>query len=148
MKPNYCRRTRCSVVGWKIDLGQLTLSASLASQEDVAFCMRIFLFGTGSSLRDFLSLLPDDVEVAGLCDNDLQKRGKTVLGYTVLSPEEVAQEAFDYVVVTARTGEVMREQLVKLGVDRERILLFYSTFDKGLREAVNRDMEQLNRHMR
>jgi hypothetical protein len=110
--------------------------------------MRIFLFGTGSSLRDFLSLLPDDVDVVGLCDNDLQKRGKKVLGYTVLSPEEVAQHAFDYVVVTARTGEVMREQLVKLGVERERILLFYSTFDKSLREAVNRDMEQLNRHMR
>ena len=110
--------------------------------------MRIFLFGTGSGLRDFLSLLPDDVEVAGLCDNDVQKQGKTVVGYPVYSPEEAAKQTFDFLVVTARTGEAMREQLVKLGVDRERILLFYSNFDKGLRETVNRDMKALNRHLK
>ena len=103
--------------------------------------MRIFLFGTGSGLRDFLSLLPDDGEVAGLCDNDVQKQGKIVVGYPVYSPEEAAKQTFDFLVVTARTGEAMREQLVKLGVDRERILLFYSNFDKGLRETVNRDMK-------
>ena len=83
----------------------------------------------------------------GLCDNDAQKQGKTVLGYPVYSPAEVAKHAFDFVVVTARTGEAMREQLVKLGVERERVLLFYSSFDKSLRATVNRDMEALNRNL-
>ena len=43
--------------------------------------MRILLFGAGSGLSDVLSVLPQDVEIAGLCDNDSNKQGKTILGH-------------------------------------------------------------------
>lgn len=110
--------------------------------------MRILLFGTGSGLRDFLSLLPSDVEIVGLCDNDASKHGKTVFEHYVYGPDAIGGLEFDFVVVTARAGEAIRDQLMKLGVERERILLFYSTFDNGLRQMVNRDLESLNRHLR
>ena len=109
--------------------------------------MRILLFGTGSALSDFLSVVPVGVEIVGLIDNDVRKQGTTILGYHVYAPGSIAKLDFDLVVVTARTGEAMRTQLVDLGIEQERILLFYSNFDSGLRKTVNQDMDALNRHL-
>jgi O-methyltransferase len=109
--------------------------------------MRILLFGAGSGLSDFLSVVPANVEIVGLCDNDLNKHGKTILGQRVEAPDSIRKLDFDFVVVTARSGEAMRSQLVNMGVERERILLFYSNFDSNLRKTVNQDMEALNRYL-
>jgi O-methyltransferase len=110
--------------------------------------MRIVLFGVGSGLSDFLSVVPGDVKVVGLCDNDVKKQGKTLLGYLVYAPDSINKLDFDFLVVTARTGEAMRSQLVEMGVERDRILLFYSNFDGMLRKAVNKDLDALNRHLK
>jgi O-methyltransferase len=110
--------------------------------------MRILLFGTGSGLSDFLSVVPDDVEIVGLSDNDIQKQGKTTLGHHVYSPDSIADLEFDFVVVTTRAGEAIRTQLVDMGLERQRILLFYSNFDRDLRAKVNEDVEALNRHLK
>ncbi len=109
--------------------------------------MRILLFGAGSGLSDFLSLVPSHIEIVGLADNDPTKHGTEVLGYRVYAPDSIAKLTFDFVVVTARAGEAMRNQLVDIGIERDRILLFYSSFDGSLRETINKDMEALNRHM-
>jgi hypothetical protein len=54
---------------------------------------------------------------------------------------------YDFVVITTRSGDVIRRQLVDRGVPREKILLFYSNFDSELRLRVNQDMEALNRQL-
>jgi O-methyltransferase len=109
--------------------------------------MRILLFGTGSALSDFLSVVPEDVEIVGLSDNNVHKQGTMILGHSVCAPDSIGKLDFDFVVVTARTGEAIRTQLVNMGIERERILLFYSNFDSRLRTIVNQDMEALNRHL-
>jgi hypothetical protein len=109
--------------------------------------MRILLFGAGSGLRDVLSVLPQDAEIVGLCDNDAQKQGKTILGHRVDAPDSLKELDFDFVLVTARAGNAMRNQLLEMGVARERILLFHSSFDSGVRKMLNQDMEALNRHL-
>lgn len=109
--------------------------------------MRILLFGTGSGLRDLLSILPEEVEIVGLCDNNSIKHGKTILGYRVHPPDTIGELDFDFVVVTARAGEAIRSQLLDFGLQRQQILLFYSNFDSSLRTIVNQDMEALNRHL-
>jgi O-methyltransferase len=109
--------------------------------------MRILLFGTGSALLDFLSVLPKDVEIVGLSDNDVHKQGKVIHGHRVYAPESVVSLDFDFLVVTARTGEAIRTQMVTMGIERERILLFYSNFDNGLRTMVNKDMSALNHNL-
>jgi O-methyltransferase len=107
--------------------------------------MRILVFGAGSALRDFLSVVPNNVEITGLCDSDPNKHGRTILGHQVYAPSSIGKLSFDFIVVTARSGEAIRSQLEELGVDRDRILLFYSNFDSGLRTLVNQDLEALNR---
>ena len=109
--------------------------------------MQIILFGAGSGLADILSILPNHIQIAGLCDNDPKKHGTTVLGHRVLAPDVLDASGYDFVVVTARAGDAIRTQLVQRGVPREKILLYYSNFDGELRQAVNQDMEALNRHL-
>jgi O-methyltransferase len=109
--------------------------------------MRILLFGTGSALNDLLSILPEHVEVVGLADNDEKKHGTTIAGHHVYEPRLIRELDFDFVVVTPRIGETIRTQLLELGIERERILLFYSSFANGLRRIVNEDMEAMNRHL-
>lgn len=110
--------------------------------------MRILLFGTGSGLSDLLSVLPEEVEIVGLCDNNPIKYGRLILGHLVYPPNEIGELDFDFVVVTARAGEAICNQLLDLGLKREQILLFYSNFDNALRATVNQDIEALNRHLR
>ncbi|MFL6307010.1 MAG: TylF/MycF/NovP-related O-methyltransferase [Candidatus Sulfotelmatobacter sp.] len=114
--------------------------------------MQIILFGAGSGLADILSILPNHIQIAGLCDNDPKKHGTTVLGHRVLAPDVLNPDAldasgYDFVVITARAGDAIRTQLVERGVPREKILLYYSNFDRELRQKVNQDMEALNRHL-
>jgi O-methyltransferase len=109
--------------------------------------MRIIVFGAGSALADFLSVLPDHVEVVCLCDNDPNKHGKVASGHHILAPDVLETSVYDFVVITTRSGDVIRRQLVDRGVPREKILLFYSNFDSELRQSVNQDLELLNRHL-
>lgn len=110
--------------------------------------MRIVLFGAGSGLIDFLSIVPKDVEVVALSDNDAKKHGKEIQGYRVYDPHAIGELDFDYLIVTSRAGEAIRTQLANLGIARERILLLYPNFDSGLRTMVNRDIEALNQHLK
>ncbi|MGA7158427.1 MAG: TylF/MycF/NovP-related O-methyltransferase [Acidobacteriaceae bacterium] len=109
--------------------------------------MRIVLFGTGSALSDFLSIKPEHVEVVGLSDNDANKQGKMILGHRVYAPESLRALTFDFVVITSRSGEIIRNQLVVMGIDRQRILLYSPSFDKDLRIAVNHDIVALNNNL-
>lgn len=109
--------------------------------------VRIILFGAGSGLADFLSVLPASAEVVGLCDNDPGKLGTTVSGYRVLDFRTLSPDAYDYIVITTRAGESIRGQLMERGVPREKILLYYSMFDGELRQRVNQDIDTLNRHL-
>jgi hypothetical protein len=109
--------------------------------------MRILVFGTGSGLRDLLSVLPADVIVAGLLDNDARKQGASVRNLPVYAPEAVSGLEFDRIVVSARGGDAVRKQLVDLGVAQERIILFYPTYDAALQKQVNRDTEALHRDL-
>ena len=110
--------------------------------------MRIVLFGAGSGLIDFLSIVPEDVEVVGLSDNDAKKHGKEIQGHRVYAPDAIRKLDFDYLIVTSRAGEAIRTQLANMGIARERILLLYPNFDGGLRTMVNQDIAALNRHLR
>jgi len=109
--------------------------------------MRILIFGTGSGLRDLISVLPASVEVIGLVDNNPKRHGATIMDKVVYAPSEIGSLNFDRIVISPREGNAIRNQLVDLGVPREKILVFYSVYDKGLQEVINRDADSLNRDL-
>jgi hypothetical protein len=109
--------------------------------------MRILIFGTGSGLGDLLSVLPPEVQVIGLLDNNPSRHGTIIYGKPVYAPQRIGDLEFDRIVVSPRDGSAIRNQLVTMGVQRERILVFYSTYDANLRKQVNEDTDAINRDL-
>jgi len=106
---------------------------------------RIAVFGTGSALRDLLSLLPSNVEVVGLCDNSSAVQGSTIAGIRVYAPAEIAGLPYDRFVIAARDCDSIRDQLIALGVDANRISALYPSYSRRLSKLVNEDIDALNR---
>lgn len=85
--------------------------------------MKIVIFGTGKYFcerKTELLSYTDAVKVAFI-DNNQQKQGTYIDGIPVLAVEDIVTLDFDKVVLmSVRAGE-MKEQLIKIGIEREKI---------------------------
>lgn len=104
----------------------------------------IAILGTGSALRDFLSILPEGVDVAGLGDNDPKKQGTLVEGYRVYAPATVAAWECELFVIAGRAVDEIRGQLMSLGVSPDKICAYYPSYSKSLRAQANDDVQKLS----
>ncbi|WP_175487854.1 TylF/MycF/NovP-related O-methyltransferase [Sphingomonas sp. NFR04] len=107
--------------------------------------MKIAVFGIGSAAKDFLSIVPSDVEIVGLFDNDSAKHGRQVDGRMVLPPEEIADCGADYIVIAARDVDGIRQQLIDREISFDRIVAFYPSYSATLASEANRDIALLNK---
>ncbi len=105
---------------------------------------RIGIFGTGSALRDFLSILPEHVEVLGLGDNNPAVAGTEVYGHRAHDAKSFAALPFDRCVITARAVDPIRAQLIGLGVPAERISAYYPSYGHDLARSFTHDIATLN----
>jgi len=106
--------------------------------------MKIGIFGTGSALKDFLSILPDGHEIVALADNNEERHGQTVDGHRVVSAGDLAALDPDLIVIAARAVDAIRQQLRGLGVPAEQISAYYPSYSRELGERVNADIVRLN----
>ncbi|MCM1217938.1 MAG: adenylyltransferase/cytidyltransferase family protein [Lachnospiraceae bacterium] len=79
---------------------------------------QIYLFGSGTFTKKFLSRFGKDYEIAGIFDNDLSKWGTKLSGISILSPTElISMEPTSYKVIICIKDYVMViRQLQQLGV--------------------------------
>ena len=105
---------------------------------------RVAIFGTGSGLTDILALLPSEVEVLGLGDNNAAKQGTQVAGHPVHAPEAFAQLPADLFVISAGAVDPIRAQLEGLGVAPDRIVAACPSHSVSLKQAANADIAKLN----
>lgn len=106
--------------------------------------MKIGIFGSGSALKDFLSILPEGHEIVALADNDTARHGQEVEGNRIVSAEAMAALAPEIVVIAARAVDEIRAQLQALGIADERICAYYPSYSRELGEQVNDDIVRLN----
>lgn len=106
--------------------------------------MKIGIFGTGSALKDFLSILPDGHDIVALADNNTMRHGQEVERHSVVSAEELVQRAPDIVVIAARAVDDIRAQLIGLGLPADRICAYYPSYSIELGARVNSDIVRLN----
>lgn len=106
--------------------------------------MKIAIFGTGSALHDFLSLLPTDHDIVALADNNAARWGDEVAGITIVPPSELPSLNVDLVVITLRAVDAVRAQLQDLGVPANRIAAYYPSYSAELATTVNADIARLN----
>lgn len=101
------------------------------------------IVGAGSGARDLLSILPSEVRVLGLGDNNAAAGGR-VDGHAVLTVGELLAQNPDYVVIAARAVDELRLQIEALGFPSERTFAFYPSYSTHLAGIVNADIDALN----
>jgi len=89
--------------------------------------MKIVIFGTGECGQKLLSTpLKENCQIVCVCDNSKNKHGMLCNGYLVYSPDVINETNFDIVIVaTGKYAYDVKEQLLKIGVPEEKILLPY-----------------------
>lgn len=86
--------------------------------------MKFLLFGTGDYYNRFKHWF-DNEDVLALIDNSQDKQGTILDGVRILSPADAVKLEYDFVVVLSFYITQMRQQLMELGVPKEKILHFY-----------------------
>ncbi len=86
--------------------------------------MRYLLFGTGDCYERYRGWFIRE-EVVALIDNAVSKQNRKKDGWDVLSPEEGIRQNYDAIVILSFYVETMRNQLLGMGVEREKIFHFY-----------------------
>ena len=82
------------------------------------------LFGTGDYYQRYRHWFIDKIVLA-ILDNDKKKQGTELDGHPIIPPEEVSRLSFDAVVVMSFYVAEMKEQLIALGVNEEKIYHFF-----------------------
>lgn len=88
------------------------------------YCV-IFSAGSHGSNLQIMLKVNFDRNINGFCDNDIAKQGRTINGVKILSPN-AAEQKFSgavYLVANKKYGGQIRQQLMQMGVQENRIIL-------------------------
>lgn len=90
----------------------------------------IILYGAGEVAEIILSVINDksvkDLNVLAVVDDDLEKRGKKILEHKIISRADLKGIEYDGILIASYTYEdVIKEQLLKAGFDKKKILQFF-----------------------
>jgi len=77
---------------------------------------RLVIFGAGEGGRRALAALRRDQVAVAFCDNNPALQGSQLHGLQVLGPGELADTAFDRVLIASTHFESIFDQLVDLGI--------------------------------
>ncbi|MBV1690030.1 TylF/MycF family methyltransferase [Novosphingobium sp. G106] len=105
---------------------------------------KLAAFGAGSGLKDLLTLLPGDVELVAIGDNDAARHGQSAGGVSIVPAAELARLDYDALVITAGAVDPVREQLIALGAAPDKILALCPSASATLVDQVNIDITRLN----
>ena len=86
--------------------------------------MRFLLFGTGDYYNRYKKWFKCN-DIVALLDNAEQKQYTVIDRYKVLPPEEGIKLQYDAVVILSFYVKQMKQQLISLGVNEEKIYHFY-----------------------
>lgn len=84
---------------------------------------KIIIFGAGINGRSIYRKLHKENEIIAFIDNDDNKIGKTFKGLPIIKPKECNKLEYDYIAYTGHWHKEMREQLLCLGIDENKIKL-------------------------
>lgn len=102
--------------------------------------MRYLIFGTGDYYNRYKKWFQQQ-EVLALLDNSEQKQHTVIDGFDVLTPEEGIKMDYDIIVILSFHVKQMKQQLISLGVDKDRIYHFYDLHQLIGAEVVKRPVQ-------
>lgn len=102
--------------------------------------MRYLIFGTGDYYNRYKKWF-EHHEVLALLDNSGQKQHTVIDGFDVLAPEEGIKLDYDRIVILSFYVKPMKQQLISLGVDKDRIYHFYDLHQLFGTDRIKRPMQ-------
>jgi len=89
---------------------------------------KVYIFGYGDIGNNIVANKNNDFDILGFLDNNSKLwNKKLVTGLTVYNPEKILEGNFDAVIVASTGGfKEIPEQLMKMGVSRDKIILDYA----------------------
>lgn len=82
---------------------------------------KVLVFGTGKYYEQRKKYLKN-IEILAFLDNDNNKQGKLLDGIKIISPEEVKEYFYDYILLMSMYQYDMKKQLLSLNVKSDKIL--------------------------
>lgn len=90
--------------------------------------MKYIVFGTGKYCLEYCKYI-DSERILCFIDNDGSKIGTKFNGKLVCAIQRVFQEDYDYVIVLVKNYFVIIEQLLELGIAKEKVIPFHKLYD-------------------
>jgi len=89
---------------------------------------RVYIFGCGDIANNIVANKNKEFEIIGFLDNNSKLwNKKTETGLTVYNPEKILEGNFNAVIVASTGGfKEIPEQLMKMGISRDKIILDYA----------------------
>ena len=84
---------------------------------------KVIMFGAGLIGREVFPKLGSHVQVVAFADNDPEKHNTTISGVPVISPAGIRTTNYDIVLITSTSISDMYEQLLSLGVPKDKIII-------------------------
>ena len=92
--------------------------------------MKIAIFGCGDIYNRYKSLLPKDVIVVVILDNDITDHGKMHDGVMRVYPREIFLYDIDLIILMSDAAVEMREQLYRIGVEMSKVVHYKDYFGR------------------
>lgn len=83
---------------------------------------KILIWGTGNTTKNALGYLSKEVEIIGFCDNNFGE--ESFLGYPIIGREYLRKYDYDYIVICSIYHQEIYNQLLSLGIMKEKILIW------------------------
>lgn len=104
--------------------------------------VKVMIFGTGDGARRTLDILDlDKVKIISFIDNDPLKQNTFYNGIKVISPEELKHN-YDFIVIASMYFQEIYSQLIKLGVEKGKIVKIFKNKTSTSKEMVKRLFEE------
>jgi hypothetical protein len=89
---------------------------------------KVYIFGCGDIGNNIIANNNNEFEILGFLDNNSKLWNKKLAaGLTVFNPEKISEGGFDAVIVASTGGfKEIPDQLMKMGVGRDKIILDYA----------------------
>jgi len=104
------------------------------------FTLKIVIFGTGSAAEKVIAKIQADVIVVAISDNNSEKWGETWKGYPIVSPYELVNVNFDYIVVCSMYTSEIIETLIQKGFSKSRVIPYFDNFYTSIDRARDREI--------
>lgn len=83
--------------------------------------MKILIFGTGKYYQNRKQYITSRADIIAFIDNNHNLHSRYIDGFPIISPNDISKFTFDIIVLMSVHANKMKEQLLSLGIKKEKI---------------------------